>query len=147
MRIIKEGNPDKVKKTTLVSVSCPICGFEAELDLGESITQCPCCKSPNLVFTTPLADFTPRKKSPGERFPYDYYRFSEKTGDTSLSNQEISQMIDRTIKEYYSSEGGYAFSSAGDTFVAVFQMDEDNVDSFFIMVSKDHYEYDVINGG
>lgn len=148
MRIIKEGNPDKVKKTTLVSVSCPICGFEAELDLGESITQCPCCKSPNLVFTTPLADFVPKKKSPSERFPDEYYHFnSSGDGDCAiLSQQETAQMIDDVVEEYKKADCGYAFSSTGDTFVAVFQTDEDDVNDFLVMVSKDHYEYDFVNG-
>lgn len=146
MRIIKEGNPTKIKKTTPASVSCPICGFEAELDPEEYITQCPCCESPNLVFTVPFIDFAQKKKSPSESFPDDYYRFSEETGAAALSNQEVSQMIERTIKEYYSSGGGYSFSSTGDTFVAVFQTDKNSSDTFLVMVSKDHYEYDVEKG-
>lgn len=146
MRIIKQGKPAKNEKTTLYSVSCPICGFEAELDPGESIIQCPYCKSSKLVFTTPLIDFNSKKKSPSERFPKEYYRCSEKTGAVTLSDQEVSQMIDSTVKTYYSSGCGYAFSSVGDTFVAVFQTDEDNVNDFLVMVSKDHYEYDFVNG-
>ena len=73
MKIIKEGNPAKNEKTTLYSVSCPICGFEAELDPGENVTRCPYCKSSKLVFTTPLISFRPKKKSPSERFPDEYH--------------------------------------------------------------------------
>lgn len=148
MRIIKEGNLNKVKKTTPVSVLCPICGFEAELDPGETITQCLCCESPNLVFTSPLVDFTPKKKSLGERFPEDYYHFnSSGDGDAKvLTERETAKMIDDTVKEYKKTNCGYAFSSTGDTFVAVFQTDEDETNDFLVMVSKDHYEYDFVNG-
>lgn len=148
MRIIKEGNPTKVIKTTPVSVSCPICGFKAELDPGEDVTRCPYCGSSNMVFTTPLITFKPKKKSPSERFPDEYYHFnSSGDGDGAiLSEQETAKMIDDTVEEYKKTNCGYAFSSRGDTFVAVFQTDEDDVNNFLVTVSKDHYEYDFVNG-
>ena len=148
MKIIKEGNPARNEKTTLYSVSCPICGFEAELDPGENVTQCPYCKSSKLVFTTPLINFNPKKKSPSERFPDEYYHFSSSgDGDAAiLSEQSTAKMIDDTVEEYKKANCGYAFSSTGDTFVAVFQTDEDDVNDFLVMVSKDHYEYDFVNG-
>lgn len=146
MRIIKQGNPAKNEKTTLYSVSCPICGFEAELDPGESIIQCPYCKSLKLVFTIPLIDFNSKKKSPSKRFPDEYYHYSEEAGAIALSNQGVSQLIEKTIKLYRSSGCGYAFSSTGDTFVAVFQTDEEDIDTFLVMVSKDYYECDFVNG-
>lgn len=145
MRIIKEGNSAKNKKTTPISVSCPICGFEAELDPGEDVTQCLCCGSSNLVFTTsPVASNT-NKKSPSERFPNEYYHYSEEIGAIALSNRGTSQLIEKTIKLYRSSGCGYAFSSTGDTFVAVFRTDEDDPDTFLVVVSKDYYEYDFVN--
>ena len=148
MKIIKEGNPAKNEKTTLYSVSCPICGFEGELDPGESIIQCPYCKSSKLVFTTPLINFNAKKKSPSERFPDEYYHFSSSgDGDTAiLSERETAKMIDDTVEKYKKANCGYAFSSTGDTFVAVFQTDEDDINDFLVMVSKDHYEYDFLNG-
>lgn len=148
MRIIKEGNPIKAKKDSPVSVSCPICGLEAELELGEDITQCPCCGSSNVIFTTPLIAFKEKKKSPSERFPDEYYHFnSSGDGDAKiLTERETAEMIDDTVKEYRGANCGYAFSSCGDTFVAVFQTDEDDVNNFLVMVSKDHYEYDFVNG-
>lgn len=148
MRIIKEGNPIKVKRTTEISIDCRDCGLEAELDRGEAVTKCPCCGSSNLVFTTPLISLRPKKKSPSERFPDEYYHFSSSgDGDAAiLSERETAKMIEDTVEEYKKANCGYAFSSTGDTFVAVFQTDEDDVNDFLVMVSKDHYEYDFVNG-
>lgn len=148
MRIIKEGNPIKTIKMPLASVSCPICGFEAELDPGENVTQCPCCGSSNVIFTTPLAAFEAKKKSPSERFPDEYYHFnSSGDGDAAvLSERETAKMIDDTVEEYKKANCGYAFSGRGDTFVAVFQTDEDDANDFLVVVSKDRYEYDFVNG-
>ena len=147
MRIIKQGNPKETKKATPISIACQDCGMEAELDRGEDVTRCPCCGSSNLVSTVPFIDL-PRKKLPSERFPYEYYRFnSSGDGDCAiLSQQETAQMIDDTVEEYKKANCGYAFSSTGDTFVAVFQTDEDDVNDFLVMVSKDHYECDFVNG-
>ena len=148
MRIIKEGNPIKTIKMPLASVSCPICGFEAELDPGENVTQCPCCGSSNVIFTTSLAAFEAKKKSPSERFPDEYYHFnSSGDGDAAvLSERETAKMIDDTVEGYKKANCGYAFSGRGDTFVAVFQTDEDDANDFLVVVSKDRYEYDFVNG-
>ena len=147
MRIIKPGKPIKPKKTMPISIACQDCGLEVELDRGEDVKRCPCCGSSNLVSTVPFVDF-PRKKLPSERFPDEYDHFTSRNGGgiKILSNEEISKMIDKTIKTYKEANCGYAFSSTGDTFVAVFQTDEENIDTFLVMVSKDHYEYDFVNG-
>ena len=55
-------------------------------------------------------------------------------------------MIDDTVEKYKKANCGYAFLSAGDTFVAVLQTNEDNANDFLVMVSKDHYEYEFVNG-
>ena len=148
MRIIKQGRRAENEKMTSYSVSCPICGFEAELDPGESVIQCPNCESSKLIFTTPFTSFRPKKKSPSERFPDEYYRFnSSGDGDAAiLSQQETAKMIDDTVEEYKKTNCGYAFSGRGDTFVAVFQTDEDEINDFLVVVSKDRYEYDFVNG-
>lgn len=101
MRIIKQGKPTKVKKTTPISIACQDCGLEAELDCGEDVTRCPCCGSSNLVSTVPFVDF-PRKKLPSERFPDEYYHFnSSGDGDCAiLSEQSTAKMIDDTVEEY-----------------------------------------------
>lgn len=147
MKIIKQGSPKAIKKATPVSIVCQDCGLEAELERGEDVTKCPCCGSFNLVSTVPFADFC-RKKSPSEMFPDEYYHFdSHGNGDErNLTEQETTKMIDDTIQMYYKENCGYAFSGIGDTFVAVFQTDEDDVNTFLVMVSKDHYEYDAVNG-
>ena len=147
MRIIKEGKPTKVKKTTPISIACQDCGLEAELDCGEDVTRCPCCGSSNLVSTVPFVDF-PRKKLPSERFPDEYYHFnSSGDGDCAiLSEQSTAKMIDDTVEKYKKTNRGYAFLSTGDTFVAVLQTNKDNVNDFLVMVSKDHYEYEFVNG-
>ena len=147
MKIIKQGSPAKVKKVTPISIACQDCGLEAELDRGEDVTRCPCCGSSNLVSTVPFVDF-PRKKLPSERFPDEYYHFnSSGDGDAAvLSEQETAKMIDDTVEEYKKANCGYAFSGRGDTFVAVFQTDEDDTNDFLVVVSKDHYEYDFVNG-
>ena len=148
MRIIKQGRPAENEKTTSYSVSCPICGFEAELDPGESVIQCPNCESSKLIFTTPFIGFRPKKKSPSERFPDEYYHFNSfGDGDAAiLSERETAKMIDDTVEEYKKTNCGYAFSGRGDTFVAVFQTDEDEINDFLVVVSKDRYEYDFVNG-
>lgn len=148
MRIIKQGRRAENEKTTSYSVSCPICGFEAELDPGENVIQCPNCESSKLIFTTPFIGFHPKKKSPSERFPDEYYRFnSSGDGDAAiLSERETAKMIDETVEEYKKANCGYAFSGRGDTFVAVFQTDEDEINDFLVVVSKDRYEYDFVNG-
>ena len=55
-------------------------------------------------------------------------------------------MIDDSVEAYKKANCGYAFSGRGDTFVAVFQTDEDDINDFLVVVSKDHYEYDFVNG-
>lgn len=147
MKIIKQGSPAKVKNVTPISIACQDCGLEAELDRGEDVTRCPCCGSSNLVSTVPFVDF-PRKKLPSERFPDEYYHFnSSGDGDAAvLSEHETAKMIDDTVEEYKKNNCGYAYSSVGDTFVAVLQTDEDDANNFLVMVSKDHYEYDFVNG-
>lgn len=147
MRIIKEGKPKAIKTTTPISIACQDCGLEAELERGENVTKCPCCGSFNLVSTVPFADFC-RKKSPSEMFPDEYYHFdSSGDGDAKiLTERETAEMIDDTVKEYKETNCGYAFSGCGDTFVAVFQTDEDDVNNFLVVVSKDHYEYGFVNG-
>ena len=148
MRIIKQGRRAENEKTTSYSVSCPICGFEAELDPGENVIQCPNCESSKLIFTTPFIGFHPKKKSPSERFPDEYYHVnSSGDGDAAiLSERETAKMIDDTVEEYKKANCGYAFSGRGDTFVAVFQTDEDEINDFLVVVSKDRYEYDFVNG-
>lgn len=147
MRIIKEGNPTKAKRTTPIYVVCQNCGLEAELECGEIVTKCPCCGSLDFESTTSFVDFC-HKKSPSERFPDEYYHFTSRDGGDAkaLSNEEVSKMIDKTIKTYKEANCGYAFSSTGDTFVAVFQTDEDDVNTFLVTVGKDYYEYDFCNG-
>ena len=54
--------------------------------------------------------------------------------------------IAKAFEEYKKANCGYAFSGRGDTFVAVFQTDEDEINDFLVVVSKDHYEYDFVNG-
>ena len=148
MKIIKQGRRAENEKTTPYLVSCPICGFEAELDPGENLIQCPNCESSKLVFTTPLISFRPKKKSPSERFSDEYYHFnSSGDGDAAiLSERETAKMIDDTVEEYKKTNCGYAFSGRGDTFVAVFQTDEDEINDFLVVVSKDRYKYDFVNG-
>lgn len=147
MRIIKQGKPIKFKKATPISITCQDCGLEAELDCCEDVERCPCCGSSNLVSIVPFVDFS-RKKLPSERFPDEYYHFnSSGDGDVAiLSELETAKMIDDTVEEYKKANGGYAFLSRCDTFVAVFQTNEDDVNNFLVMVSKDYYEYDFVNG-
>lgn len=147
MRIIKQGRPTKVKKTAPISIVCQDCGLEAEIDRGEDVARCPCCGSSDLVSTVPFVDFV-CKKLPSERFPDEYYHFnSSGDGDCAiLSEQSTAKMIDDTVEEYKKANCGYAFSSRGDTFVAVFQTDEDDANDFLVVVSKDHYEYGFVNG-
>lgn len=147
MRIIKQGKPTKVKKTTPISFACQDCGLEAELERGEDVTKCPCCGSFNLVSTVPFVDFY-CKKSPSERFPDEYYHLNfSGDGDCAiLSQQETAKMIDDTVEAYKRENCGYAFSSSGDTFVAAFQTNEDDPNNFLVVVSNDYYEYDFVNG-
>lgn len=55
-------------------------------------------------------------------------------------------MIDDTVEKYKKANRVYALLSAGDTFVAIFQTDKDDANGFLVVVSKDHYGYDFVNG-
>ena len=49
-------------------------------------------------------------------------------------------MIDKTVQKYLRSNCGYCYSGTGDTFIAVFQSDENNINDYFVVVAKDYYE-------
>ena len=140
MRIIKQGNlnPQKEDKITAVYV-CNKCGAEAEVDAEEIVGACPCCGARNGTFAPKL---TNKPLSAGEAFPEKYFQFGVSEGSVKLPDEEIRNMIDETVQKYLRSNCGYCYSGTGDTFIAVFQSDENNINDYFVVVAKDYYEID-----
>ena len=140
MKIIKQGNlnPQKEDKITAVYV-CNKCGAEAEVDAGENVGACPCCGARNGAFAPKL---TNKPLSAGEAFPEKYFRFGVSERAVKLSDEEIRNMIDKTVQTYLINNCGYCYSGTGDTFVAVFQSDKNDINDYFVVVAKDYYEID-----
>ena len=49
-------------------------------------------------------------------------------------------MIDKTVQTYLRSNCGYCYSGTGDTFIAVFQSNENDINDYFVVVGKNYYE-------
>lgn len=78
----------------------------------------------------------------GEAFPEKYFQFGVFEGSVKLPDEEIRNMIDKTVQKYFRSNCGYYYSGTGDTFITVFQSDENNINDYFVVVAKDYYEID-----
>ena len=74
--------------------------------------------------------------------PEKYFQFGASEGAVKLPDEEICNMIDKTVQKYLRSNCGYCYSGTGDTFIAVFQSDENNINDYFVVVAKDYYEID-----
>ena len=140
MRIIKQGNLNYQKEDKITAVYvCNKCGAEAEVDAEEIVRACPCCGSRNGAFAPKI---TNKQISAGEAFPEKYFQFGVSEGSVKLPDEEIRNMIDKTVQKYLRSNCGYYYSGTGDTFVAVFQSDKNDINDYFVVVSKDYYELD-----
>ena len=139
MRIIKQGKPKEEKKT--VRYVCNNCEAEIEVGINESLDCCPCCGKEQLMLLPKTRDKEFHKQiSAGEAFPEKYFQFGVSEGAVKLPNEEIRNMIDKTVQKYLRSNGGYCCSGTGDTFIAVFQSDENNINDYFVVVGKNYYE-------
>lgn len=78
--------------------------------------------------------------SAGEAFPEKYFQFGVSDGAVKLPDERIRNMIDETVQAYLRSNCGYCYSGTGDTFIAVFQSDENNINDYFVVVGKNYYE-------
>lgn len=76
----------------------------------------------------------------GEAFPEKYFRFGVSEGSVKLPDEEIRNMIDKTVQTYLRSNCGYCYSGTGDTFIAVFQSNENDINDYFVVVGKNYYE-------
>ena len=140
MRIIKRGNLNLQKEYKVATVYvCSKCGAEVEVDAGEIVKSCPCCGSRNGAFAPKI---TNKQISAGEAFSEKYFQFGVSEGSVKLPDEEIRNMIDKTVQKYLRSNGGYCYSGTRDTFIAVFQSDENNINDYFVVVAKDYYEID-----
>ena len=138
MRIIKHGNLNAKNENKIAAVYiCSKCGAEAEVDTGESIESCPCCGARNGAFAPKI---TNKPLSAGEAFPEKYFRFGVSEGAVKLPDEEIRNMIDKTVQTYLRSNCGYCYNGTGDTFIAVFQSDENDINDYFVVVGKNYYE-------
>ena len=138
MRIIKRGNLNLQKEYKVATVYvCSKCGAEVEVDAGEIVKSCPCCGSRNGAFAPKI---TNKQISAGEAFPEKYFQFGVSEGSVKLPDEEIRNMIDKTVQKYLRSDCGYCYSGTGDTFIAVFQSDENNINDYFVVVGKNYYE-------
>ena len=140
MRIIKQGNLNAKNENKIATVYvCSKCGAEVEVDAGEIVKSCPCCGSRNGAFAPKI---TNKLLSAGEAFPEKYFRFGESEESVKLSDEEVRNMIDKTVQKYLRSNCGYCYSGTGDTFIAVFQSDINNINDYFAVVGKNYYEID-----
>ena len=140
MRIIKQGNLNSRKKDKIATVYvCSKCGAEAEVDTEEIVESCPWCGSRNGAFAPKI---TNKLLSAGEAFPEKYFRFGVSEESVKLSDEEVRNMIDETVQKYLRSNCGYCYSGTGDTFIAVFQSDVNNINDYSVVVAKDYYEID-----
>lgn len=140
MRIVKQGNLDPQKEDKIAAIYvCKKCGAEAEVDTGEIVEACPCCGARNGAFAPKL---TNKPLSAGEAFPEKYFRFGVSEGAVKLPDEEIRNMIDKTVQTYLRSNCGYCYSGTGDTFIAVFQLDKNDINDYFVVVGKNYYEID-----
>ena len=96
MRIIKQGKPKEEKKT--VRYVCDNCEAEIEVGIDESLDCCPCCGEEQLVLLPKTIDKAFHKSlSAGEAFPKKYFRFGVSEGAVKLPDEEIRNMIDKTV--------------------------------------------------
>ena len=141
MRIIKQGKPKEEKKT--VRYVCNNCEAEIEVGINESLDCCPCCGKEQLMLLPKTIDKEFHKPlSAGEAFPEKYFRFGISEESVKLSDEEVRNMIDETVQKYLRSNCGYCYSGTGDTFIAVFQSDVNNINDYSVVVAKDYYEID-----
>lgn len=140
MRIIKQGNLNHQKKDRITAVYvCSKCGAEAEVDAEEIVGACPCCGARNGSFAPKP---TNKPISAGKAFPEKYFQFGVSEGAVKLSDEEIRNMIDKTVQGYLRNNCGYCYSGTGDTFIAVFQSNKNDINDYFVVVGKDYYEID-----
>lgn len=139
MRIIKQGKPKEEKKTA--HYVCNNCGAEIEIEIDEYTDCCPCCGEEQLTLLPGNEDKTSHKPlSAGEAFPEKYFQFDVSKGAVKLSDEKIRNMIDETVQVYLRSNCGYCYNGTGDTFIAVFQSDENDINDYFVVVGKNYYE-------
>lgn len=139
MRIIKQGKPKEEKKT--VRYVCDNCEAEIEVGINESLDCCPCCGEEQLILLPKTRDKAFHKPlSAGEAFPKKYFRFGVSEGAVKLPDEEIRNMIDETVQTYLRSNCGYCYNGTGDTFIAVFQSNENDINDYFVVVGKNYYE-------
>ncbi len=140
MRIIKQGKPKEEEEKTARYV-CNNCGAEIEVEPDESLYCCPCCGEEQLILLPESEDKASHKPlSAGEAFPEKYFQFGVSKGAAKLSDEKIRNMIDKTVQTYFKSNCGYCYNGTGDTFIAVFQSNENDINDYFVVVGKNYYE-------
>lgn len=139
MRIIKQGRPKEEEKAA--RYVCNNCGAEIEIEIDECADCCPCCGKEQLMLL-PKIDNKPFRKSlsAGEAFPEKYFQFGISDGAVKIPDERIRNMIDETVQTYLKNDYGYCYSGTGDTFIAVFQSDKDDINDYFVVVGKNYYE-------
>lgn len=145
MRIIKNGAS---KLQDIQQYKCQICGCVYELNLRkEEVGACPCCHS-HVSYQVKFSDDVElnmeqeeKPKTPEEVYPEGFYSFKD---GLDKSDEEIRELIKRTIKRYKQSNCGYAMSATGRLLIAVFQSDKDNIDDYQVIVTKDYSSLDSV---
>lgn len=145
MRIIKNGAS---KLQDIQQFKCQICGCVYELDLcKEEVSTCPCCHAHvgyQVKFNDDIElnmEQEEKPKTPDEVYPEGFYSFKD---GLDKSDEEIRELIKKTIKNYKQGSCGYAMSTSGRLLIAVFQLDEDNIDDYQVIVTKDYSSLDSV---
>ena len=134
MRII-EDKYNKAKETE--EYICEECNSVFEYDDydiyvdkdGIESVDCPCCNHRCVVYT-PVTE-------KNIEFPKSFYQFGVSNGAVKIDNEEITSQIKEIIvwlKRH--PEEPYRFEGSGDTFVCVFNHD----DEYYVMVAKNYFD-------
>lgn len=145
MRIIKNGVRENID---IQQYKCQICGCVYELNLRkEEVGACPCCHA-HVGYQVKFNDDVElnieqeeKPKTPEEVYPEGFYNFKD---GLDKSDEEIRELIKKTIKNYKQGNCGYAMSASGRLLIAVFQLDEDNIDDYQVIVTKDYSSLDSV---
>lgn len=150
MKVLKDNysTTEYVEQTN--KIVCGDCESELEFDKSDveigvsgcAYVKCPLCKHDNFLGDYRIDGFDLELTVDNLEFPKHFYRFSKASGAVEITDKEVEKRIHEAIKHLrYNDEQDYYVTSSGDTMVLVLRLDGD--ESYFVSVSKDHYNVDI----
>lgn len=99
---------------------------------GEESVTCPCCNHRCIVYT-PVTE-------KNVEFPKSFYQFGKNINSVKIDDKEITKTVKKCINYLKDNpEEFYRFVAYGDTFICVFNHD----DEYYVMVAKNYFEVSV----